>query len=56
MTSTRVPTRITAPRRVLVVTLRFLGDALLSTALVHSIKRRWPECAIDVLTDRKSVV
>lgn len=49
MISTRVPT-ILPPRRVLVVTLRFLGDALLSTALVHSIKRRWPECAIDVLT------
>jgi len=49
MTAKRVPT-ILPPRRALVVTLRFLGDALLSTALVHSIKRRWPECAIDVLT------
>jgi heptosyltransferase-3 len=49
MIPTRVPT-IRPPRRALVVTLRFLGDALLSTALVHSIKRRWPECAIDVLT------
>jgi heptosyltransferase-3 len=49
MTSTRTPT-ISAPRRVLVVTLRFLGDALLSTALPHSIRQRWPDCAVDVLT------
>jgi heptosyltransferase III len=49
MKSTHVPT-IRPPRRALVVTLRFLGDALLSTALVQSIRRRWPECAIDVLT------
>lgn len=37
------------PRRVLVVTLRFLGDALLSTPLVRSLKQRWPGAAIDVL-------
>ena len=37
------------PRRVLVVTLRFLGDALLSTPLVRSLKQRWPGSAIDVL-------
>ena len=37
------------PRRVLVVTLRFLGDALLSTPLVRSLKQRWPDSAIDVL-------
>jgi heptosyltransferase-3 len=37
------------PRRALVVTLRFLGDALLSTPLVHAIKQHWPDCAIDVL-------
>ena len=49
MSGERVPT-IRTPRRVLVVTLRFLGDALLSTALVHALKQRWPECAIDVLT------
>ena len=49
MKSTRVPT-IRSPRRALVVTLRFLGDALLSTALLHALKQRWPECAIDVLT------
>jgi lipopolysaccharide heptosyltransferase III len=37
------------PRRALVVTLRFLGDALLSTPLVHAIKQHWPACAIDLL-------
>lgn len=40
---------ILSPRRALVVTLRFLGDALLSTPLVHALKQRWPACAIDVL-------
>ncbi len=40
---------VRTPRRVLVVTLRFLGDALLSTPLVRSLKQRWPESAIDVL-------
>jgi heptosyltransferase-3 len=37
------------PRRALVVTLRFLGDALLSTPLVHSLKRHYPDCSVDVL-------
>jgi lipopolysaccharide heptosyltransferase III len=49
MTSGRTPV-VSAPRRALVVTLRFLGDALLSTALVHALKQRWPECSVDVLT------
>jgi heptosyltransferase III len=40
---------IRPPRHVLVVTLRFLGDALLSTPLVRSIKQRWPDSAVDVL-------
>ena len=49
MTSGRTP-EIRAPRRALLVTLRFLGDALLSTGLLHALKQRWPECSIDVLT------
>jgi heptosyltransferase-3 len=49
MTSTRMP-KVGSPGRVLVVTLRYLGDALLSTALVHALKRHWPTCTIDVLT------
>ena len=40
---------IRPPRRALVVTLRFLGDALLSTPLVRALKQRFPECAVDVL-------
>lgn len=38
-----------APRRVLVVSLRFLGDALLSTPLAHALRRRWPDCKVDML-------
>jgi heptosyltransferase-3 len=38
------------PRRGLVVTLRFLGDALLSTTLLHALRQRWPDCRLDVLT------
>jgi heptosyltransferase-3 len=30
--------------------MRFLGDALLSTPLVHALKERFPDCAVDVLT------
>lgn len=40
---------LSPPRRALVVTLRFLGDALLSTPLVRALKQRWPTCEIDVL-------
>jgi heptosyltransferase-3 len=40
---------IQPPRSALVVTLRYLGDALLSTPLVHALKRRFPGCAVDVL-------
>jgi heptosyltransferase-3 len=48
-TKQKVP-RIEPPRRVLVVTMRYLGDALLSTPLVRALKRRFPDCTIDVLT------
>ncbi len=37
------------PRSALVVTLRFLGDALLSTPLVRALKQRYPTCTVDVL-------
>lgn len=37
------------PRRVLVVSLRFLGDALLSTPLAAAAKREWPGCEVDML-------
>lgn len=37
------------PQRVLVVSMRFLGDALLSTPLAAAIKREWPDCSVDML-------
>jgi heptosyltransferase-3 len=44
----------TAPQRVLVITLRRLGDVLLSTPLIRSLRRAWPAAAIDVLVFRGS--
>lgn len=38
--------------RILVVALRRLGDVLLTTPLIRSLKRAWPEAAIDVLVFR----
>ncbi len=35
--------------RILVVVLRRLGDVLLTTPLIRSIRRAWPDAAIDVL-------
>jgi heptosyltransferase-3 len=37
------------PRRILVVALRRLGDVLLITPLIRSLKRAWPEATIDAL-------
>ena len=39
-----------AKPRILVVSLRRIGDALLTTPLVRSLRRAWPDAAIDVLT------
>jgi len=38
--------------RILVVAMRRLGDVLLTTPLIRSLKRAWPEAAIDVLVFR----
>ena len=38
--------------RILVVALRRLGDVLLTTPLIRSLKRAWPDAAIDVLVYR----
>jgi heptosyltransferase-3 len=48
MTSIALPER----PRILVVTLRRLGDVLLTTPLIRSLKRAWPDAAIDVTVFR----
>ncbi len=42
----------TNPRQILVTCPQRLGDVLLTTALIHSLKRAWPTAAIDVLVLR----
>jgi len=37
------------PRRVLMVVTRRIGDVLLATPVLHSLKRAWPHAEIDVL-------
>jgi heptosyltransferase III len=39
----------TAPRSVLIVVTRRIGDVLLATPLIRSLKQAWPQCAVDVL-------
>src|SRR5947209_10584325 len=41
-----------AQPRILVVALRRLGDVLLTTPLIRSLKRAWPDSAIDVVVFR----
>lgn len=38
-----------APRSVLIVVTRRIGDVLLATPLLRSVKRAWPESAVDAL-------
>jgi heptosyltransferase-3 len=37
------------PKRILVITLRYLGDTLLTTPLISSLKQAYPDAKIDVL-------
>jgi heptosyltransferase III len=37
------------PRSVLIVVTRRIGDVLLATPLVRSVKRAWPQAAVDAL-------
>jgi heptosyltransferase III len=39
----------TPPRSVLIVATRRIGDVLLATPLVRSVKRAWPDAAVDAL-------
>jgi heptosyltransferase-3 len=40
---------VAAPRRILVISLRRIGDLLLTTPLIRSLRRAWPASEIDVL-------
>jgi heptosyltransferase-3 len=46
----RAPIALPPQSRILVVTLRRLGDALLTTPLIRSIRHAWPDATIDVLS------
>ena len=37
------------PRKILVIITRRLGDVLLATPLIRTIREAWPAAAIDVL-------
>ena len=39
----------TPPRSVLIIVARRLGDVLLATPLIRSVKQAWPDAAVDVL-------
>ena len=41
--------RPAAPHSVLVIVTRRIGDVLLTTPLIRTLKRAWPGAAIDVL-------
>src|SRR5262245_716964 len=41
---------VAVPSRILVISLRRFGDLLLTTPLIRSLHRAWPESEIDVLT------
>ncbi len=49
MTGMTAATRMTPPRRVLVVVTRRIGDVLLATPVIRSLKAAWPDAAIDAL-------
>ncbi len=43
-----------APRRILVIQLRYLGDVLLTTPALRALRRTYPSAQIDFLVDRGS--
>jgi heptosyltransferase-3 len=45
---------VAAPRRILVISLRRIGDVLLTTPLIRSLRRAWPGSEIDVLVFRNT--
>jgi heptosyltransferase-3 len=46
-----IPPEIALPKnpKILVITLRRLGDVLMSTPLIRTLRRRWPEATLDTL-------
>jgi len=44
-----------SPDRVLIIAMRYLGDVLLTTALIRSIRRAYPKARLDVLVYRNTV-
>jgi heptosyltransferase-3 len=42
------------PRRALVIALRYLGDVLLATPIANTVRRLYPDCAVDMLVFRGS--
>jgi len=38
-----------SPSRILIISLRRIGDLLLTTPVIRSVRRAWPEAEIDVL-------
>jgi heptosyltransferase-3 len=40
---------MTPPKRILVIATRRIGDVLLTTPLLRSLKRAWPDATVDVL-------
>jgi heptosyltransferase-3 len=49
MTRATMPIPLPAKPRILVISLRRIGDVLLTTPLIRSMRRAWPEAQIDVL-------
>ncbi|MGH8476938.1 MAG: glycosyltransferase family 9 protein [Methylococcales bacterium] len=39
----------TAPDRILIIAMRYLGDVLLTTPLIHSVRKAYPKSRLDVL-------
>lgn len=42
------------PRKILIITMRHLGDVLLSTPLVHSLRKSFPDAQLDFLLFRST--
>ncbi len=42
------------PSRILVIVMRYLGDVLLTTPLLHSLKQAYPDAQLDVLVYRNT--